>query len=125
MDLTPRLEPGRQRINSYGDGGFRISGQRYTGSIIVTSDTVTAWSRDSVDRIDATDFSHLAEATPAIEIMLLGCGDHAVPPPPDLVAHLRELGVGLDFMATGAACRTFNVLAQEDRRVAAALIAVA
>ena len=125
MDITPRLQPGRQRIQSYGDGGFRINGQRYAGSVILTAESVAAWPRDSVDHIDIDDFSELASLTPAIEILLLGCGNRAVLPPTAVRTYLRTLGIGLDVMDTGAACRTFNVLVQEDRRVAAALIAVA
>ena len=124
MDLTPRLQPGRQRIQSSGDGGFRINGQRHIGSVILTAETIAAWPRASVDHVDIDDFSELAGLTPAIEILLLGCGDRAVPPPTALHTYLRTLGIGLDVMGTGAACRTFNVLVQEDRRVAAALIAV-
>ena len=125
MDLTPRLQPGRQRIQSYGDGGFRINGQRHTGSVILTADSVAAWPRGEIDQIDTDDFADLAGTTPTIEILLLGCGERAVLPLAALRAHLRTLGIGLDVMDTGAACRTFNVLVQEDRRVAAALIAVA
>ena len=125
MDLTPRLQPGRQRIQSYGDGGFRINGQRHNGSVILTADSVAAWPRGAIDQIDTDDFADLAGTTPAIEILLLGCGERAVLPLAALRAHLRTLGIGLDVMDTGAACRTFNVLVQEDRRVAAALIAVA
>ena len=125
MDLTPRLEPGRQRIQSYGSGGFRISGESHAGSVIVTPHRVTAWPRNAADHASIEDFAELLEADPAVEILLLGCGPRAIPPTPALREDLRKYGVGLDFMATGAACRTFNVLVEEDRRVAAALIAIA
>jgi uncharacterized protein len=95
------------------------------GSVIVTTETLTAWPRVTVDHIEAADFSFLTGLTPAVEILLLGCGARAVPISAALRASVRDLGLGLDFMDTGAACRTFNVLVQEDRRVAAALIAVA
>ena len=95
------------------------------GSVIVTSETLTAWPREMVEHIEAADFAFLTELSPAVEILLLGYGAHGVPISAALRTSVRDLGLGLDFMDTGAACRTFNVLVQEDRRVAAALIAVA
>ncbi len=69
----------------------------------------------------------LEEVTFAVErpdILLIGCGPSFVAEPAGLRAALRDAGAVLEWMDTGAACRTFNVLLAEDRRVAAALIAV-
>lgn len=63
-------------------------------------------------------------ADPPVEILLVGCGKRLVPLAPALKAALRERGIGADPMDTGAACRTYNVLMAEGRRVAAALLAV-
>jgi len=65
-----------------------------------------------------------AIAGEALDVLLVGCGPRFLPPPAGLVRALRESGIGLEWMDTGAACRTFNVLLAEERRVAAALIAV-
>ena len=65
------------------------------------------------------------EAEPAVEILLIGTGSAMAPIPPALRALLRSRGIGCDGMDTGAACRTYNVLLAEGRRVAAVLIAVA
>ncbi len=59
-----------------------------------------------------------------MEILVVGCGTSFEPPPPGLREGLSEKGVVLEWMDTGAACRTFNVLLAEDRACAAALIAV-
>jgi len=58
------------------------------------------------------------------DILIVGCGNTFLPPPVELKDGLREWGLVLEWMDTGAACRTFNVLLAEERAVAAALIAV-
>jgi len=77
---------------------------------------------------EATDitFDSLAEAVGAadVDILIIGCGAAFEPPPKGLRGGLKEEGVALEWMDTGAACRTFNVLLAEDRAAAAALIAV-
>ena len=124
MDVTPRLEAGRQRIQSYGGGGFKIAGEAYRGSVIVLPDRVLPWTCADIATLTATDFDPARGVSPAIEILLLGCGARATLLAPELAESLRASGIILESMDTGAACRTFNVLLHEDRRVAAALIAV-
>jgi uncharacterized protein len=101
IDLTPLLPEGRQIIQAYGDGGFRVAGVRLTGSILVV------------------------EADLRPEILLLGCGGEMAFVPEQIRTPLRAAGIVIEAMDTGAACRTWNVLLAEERRVAAALIAVA
>lgn len=124
MDVTPRLEAGRQRIHSYGGGGFKIGGQAFRGSVIVLPDQVLPWSCIDVGSLTDQDFDAVRAVSAAIEILLLGCGSRATLLPTELGDSLRRSGIILEIMDTGAACRTFNVLLHEDRRVAAALIAV-
>lgn len=115
---TPRA------IDAYGNGGFRIGGETFSGSVVVLPDgTVTSWSADMA-ALSAESFSAVTAASPPPEILLLGCGAHAAFIPPAVRKRLREAGVVIDAMDTGAACRTYNVLIAEQRRVAAALIAV-
>lgn len=123
MDITPQVDAGRQLINAYGDGGFRISGRRYEGSVLVLTDRVVPIALRRVSDltpqfIDAFD----GENTP--QILLLGCGDSMVLIPEDVRAGLRDGGIVVEPMDTGAACRTYNVLLAEGRRVAALLVAV-
>lgn len=115
MDITPLIAPGRQVIQSYGAGRFKISGAVYDGPVIVFPDRTEIWS-------DREDFSILAAA--ALDLVLYGSG--AVMPP-DMMAlrvTLKNSGLNAEIMTTGAACRTYNVLMAEGRRVAAALIPV-
>jgi len=124
LDVTPRLEVGRQRIQSYGGGGFKIGGQRFVGSVVVLPDQVLPWTCSDYPSLTNSHFDAIRDYAETVDILLLGCGGQAAPPRPDLVEFLRHDGIVLETMDTGAACRTFNVLLLEDRRVAAMLIAV-
>ncbi|MBF0373502.1 MAG: Mth938-like domain-containing protein [Alphaproteobacteria bacterium] len=124
MDVTPQLPPGGQLIQAYGDGGFRIGGQRHQGSVLVFPQRSVAWAVTGMADLDGGSVSAVLAETPHVEILLLGCGPRIAPPPPEFRRALREAGIALELLDTGAACRTFNVLLGEARRVAAALIAV-
>ncbi len=120
----PEISAARQLIEAYGDGGFRVAGQVYRGSILVFPDRTLAWPLDEAATITIASLDPVIAGVPPPDILLVGCGPEFRPPPGDLRAGLRELGVSLEWMDTGAACRTFNVLLDEDRPVAAALVAV-
>jgi uncharacterized protein len=124
LDITPRLAPGRQRIESYGGGGFRIAGVRYRGSVIVRPERTEPWSMTSADLLGAASLEPVLADVETGLILLVGCGASFFPTPVGLAAALGARGARLEWMATGAACRTFNVLLSEGRPIAAALIAV-
>ena len=124
MDVTPLVPEGLQIIESYGGGGFRVSGKHYSGNTLVLPDRTLAWTPGDIAALSLSDFAAvLAEGT-TIEVLLVGCGPAMVFIDPDLREAVRARGPALEPMDTGAACRTYNVLAAEGRRVAAALIAV-
>jgi uncharacterized protein len=114
----------RQIIQAYGGGGFRISGRSWTGSVLVFVDRTIAWPPLSAEEVDAGSLARVAAVEPRLEILLLGCGPTLAALPPTLRGRLGKAGPVVDAMDTGAACRTFNVLAAEGRRVAAALLAL-
>ncbi len=122
-DITPAPATGRQVVQSYGGGGFRISGLAYEGSVIVLPQQVLAWPVTDPSGVGLEALRPLIGNDPAIEILLIGTGRTMRPANPELRAALKRHGIVADAMDTGAACRTFNVLVAEDRRVAAALIA--
>ena len=121
LDITPAIAAGQQLIQSYGDGRFRIAGEIYKGSVLVTRETTARWGVTSV--VDIT-FENLEAILSEPEILVIGCGISLSPPPPDLRASLRNRNISLEWMATGAACRTFNILLIEERNAVAALIAI-
>ncbi|MDE0057524.1 MAG: Mth938-like domain-containing protein [Defluviicoccus sp.] len=114
---------GRSVIQSYGDGRFRISGTTFEGSVIVLVDAVLPWPGGDAGEVSLGDFAPVVDADPAVEILLIGTGNAMRPLDRELAAALKVRGIVADAMDTGAACRTFNVLAGEERRVAAALSA--
>ena len=109
-----------QVIQGYGDGLFRIAGEEHRGSVIVFTDRTVPWSGD----VTETGLAEVFSAAETLDLLLLGCGRTMRPVAPQLRAALRRAGIAVEPMDTGAACRTFNVLLGEGRRVAAALVAV-
>jgi uncharacterized protein len=114
-----------QVIQSYDESGFRISGQRYDGSVIVFSRHAVSWPVMGLAAATVESFKDLLTEQPYVELMLFGTGRRMRMIPSSLQAGLREAyGLVPEVMDTGAACRTFNVLVAEGRPVAAALLAV-
>lgn len=122
--ITANAGRGRQLIERYGDGGFKIAGVRHKGSVLVLPDQTLSWAVTAADGIDAAALAPLLERKPPPRILIVGCGRTFLPRPGALAVALRDAGIGLEWMDTGAACRTFDLLLLEDREVAAALIAV-
>lgn len=116
--------PGRHPIDAYGNGGFRFADMSHRGSILVLPSGVKAWDLASPFDLTEAALAPVFEEADQIELLLLGTGRDIHPLPHGLVARFRELRIGVDTMQTGAAARTFNILLGENRRVAAALIAV-
>ena len=124
MDITPPVAADRQLIQSYGDGGFQISGVRHLGSIIVFPWATIPWSVVDGDNFGAENFTNIRDTQGEVNVLLLGCGIRASLIGPELRQQVRAWGVVIEAMDTGAACRTYNDLLSEGRDVAAALIAV-
>ena len=128
LDVTPLVPAGRKIIQAYGDGRFRVAGDVFETSILIWPDRCVAWAARSVTDLDA-DALHQAMSGPGApephaEILIIGCGAVFVAPPKGLRQDLRARGIAVEWMDTGAACRTFNVLLGEDRRAAGAILAV-
>lgn len=115
MDITPLVPKGRKIITGYGGGGFKINHEFIEGSLLVFPGSVLAWN--------GSDYSAVLEST-GIELLLIGTGTSLIPLDPAIRASLKAKGISADVMDTGAACRTFNVLLSEERRVAAAVVAI-
>ena len=121
MELTPVIPSGRQVIESYGPRGFRVSGIAYAHAILVFPDLTLDWAVAGIAAVTAETLRPVIERG-GTEILLLGCGARMTPVPAATRQALKAAGVSLEPMDTGAACRTYNVLLGEDRRVAAALL---
>ena len=121
MDLTPIIPADRQVIESYGRESFRVSGVAHAGAILVFPDATEAWIAQGPDDLTVESLRPVV-AHGNVEILLVGCGRRMAPVARAVRAHLRAAGIVIDAMDTGAACRTYNVLLAEGRRVAAALL---
>lgn len=85
---------------------------------------MTVWPVEGPEAITADSLTAVHDISQPLEILIVGCGPVFAPEPAGLRTALKGKGLSLEWMDTGAACRTYNVLVGEDRRVAAALIAV-
>ncbi len=118
MELIPLVQPGRQVIERYGRSGFRVSGTVYLGPVLVFPDRTMVWADAAVSEAGLAPVVEHG----GVELLLLGLGRHMAPVAAALRTALKARGIAIEAMETGAACRTYNVLLGEDRRVAAALL---
>jgi uncharacterized protein len=121
MKLHSDNRSGQLSVSSVGADHVVIAGQRYTRSLLLVGNQVDAtWGPDTFAGLNESHFAALAELTG--HILLLGTGSRQHFPAPALLRPLIDAGLAVDAMDTGAACRTYNILAAEGRAVAAALI---
>ena len=106
-------------VTAYGPGFVEINRVRHTTHFLMTPDQVEPWPVTSFDTLDTTHFERLRDLRS--EVVLLGTGTRQRFPHPGLTRPLTEARIGLEVMDTQAACRTYNILVAESRRVAAAL----
>jgi uncharacterized protein len=116
--------PGRAPIDAYGNGGFRFADMSHIGSILCLPSGIHGWQLNDPARLALDDLDRILAEAGDIEVLIFGMGKDLRPIPKPIKEALRARGVSSDPMSTGAAVRTFNVLLAEERRVAAALIAV-
>ena len=123
MDVTPLIPADRYVIDGYGAGGIRVRGVLYSGPVLIFPDKVLPWPKGrALATLTPEDFSLVLGAEDKPEVLLLGVGAVALELPPKAVREAcRAAGVVVEVMDTGAACRTYNVLLAEGRRVAALL----
>jgi len=125
MDVTPLISANAMVIQGYARGGFRVSSQMHEGAVIVLPHQVVAWDAPTdIADLSIDHFAEILDTDSDVELILLGCGEKMALPPKALKQALRERGVSLEAMDTGAACRTYNVLLADGRQLAAALFPV-
>ena len=107
-------------FSGYGDGFVLVNGQRHEANLIVLPEQLMPWSAKNFDALVEADFEVLLELN--LEILLLGTGPQQRFPQPHLTQALARKRIGVEAMDLRAACRTYNILMAEERRVAAALL---
>ncbi|PUE08525.1 hypothetical protein B9Z51_06060 [Limnohabitans sp. T6-5] len=121
-----KLQPDKSNaptINAYGEGWIEVNGQKFSQSLLVSSLPETApghWTDKPFADLTAEDFAQAV--TTGAELVLFGSGQRLRFPKPQWLLSLIRLGIGIETMDTAAACRTYNILASEGRKVTAILI---
>ncbi len=121
MKLSLDYSTSKYTIQAYESDALTINEKRYRHTVVLSPEQlIEPWSPKSVNELTSEHIQLLLELTP--DIILLGTGDSLVFPSPELSILALQQGIGFEVMDTGSACRTFNVLAAEDRNVVAALM---
>lgn len=121
-----KLQPDKSSsltINAYGEGWIEVNGQKFTHSLVVSSlpgSVPGEWPVTRFETLKPTDFTPLA--TSGAELVIFGSGQRLRFPQPAWLRSLVGRGIGLETMDTPAACRTYNILASEGRKVVVALL---
>jgi uncharacterized protein len=110
----------RNAFSGYGEGYVLVNGARHESSLIVTPERVLPWSVARFEDLAEPDFKVFLGLE--LEILLIGTGPRQRFPHPHLTRALAEKRIGIEAMDAPAACRTYNILMAEGRRVAAALL---
>jgi uncharacterized protein len=121
MKLSLESAAGRNLFTGYGEGYVDVNGTRHRENVVVAADgVVPGWCPGPAASLTEGHVESLVALRP--EIVLLGSGATFRFPPPAALAPLYRAGIGVEVMDTKAACRTYNILLGEGRRVVAALI---
>jgi len=121
MKLQQDRPLGQNLITASGDGYIAINGVRHEASLLLLPDQIEpGWGAAGFDALSARDFADIAEI--GCEVLLFGTGRRQRFPRPALLQPLMAARIGVEVMDTGAACRTYNILMAEGRKVAAALL---
>jgi uncharacterized protein len=121
MKMALDAPSGSLAVQSYVAGCVTVGNRQYRSSLVLTATGIVSdWSPRAADALRAGDLSVVLDDAP--EVLLLGTGEQQVFPDPAVFATLMDLGIGFEVMDNAAACRTYNVLLSEYRKVALALL---
>ena len=122
MKIHLETGAGAHIIRSYGTRQITVNQQTYTASLIIMPDRIVDWGPHNASGLGLKDFLLIAGLQP--EVVVLGTGSRLRFPAPATTQPLIQARIGLEVMDTAAACRTYNILMSEGRRVAAALLMI-
>ena len=112
-------------IDAFGDGGFRVADERHEGNLLILGVDLRAWRvADDAKALTVADFAAFLKAGAGVDVVVLGVGARLAHPPASVRQAFRDARIGLEVLDTATACRTYNLLAGEGRRIGAALIAI-
>jgi uncharacterized protein len=120
MKLHLTRDKSLQLFSGYGTGFVAVNNVRYEKCVVVSPQAVIEWGVSAFETLTAADFGFIEALKP--EIVILGTGAAQRFPRPELTRALAASGVGVEVMDSRAACRTYNILATEGRKVLAAVL---
>ncbi|RDH85288.1 MAG: hypothetical protein DIZ80_02405 [endosymbiont of Galathealinum brachiosum] len=121
MKFSEDYAIGTNVIRSFTENTIDVNSQTYSNSLIVGNNLLIAdWGIKHIDELTPENWQELVQHKP--EVILIGTGKSLTFPHPSSYATAIELGIGVEFMDSGACCRTYNVLVSEDRVVIAGII---
>jgi len=122
MRLNLDFNDTKYLVRAYREGVIQIGDQQITTSAIISADGIDHWSPQRFEDLTLEHFSQLLQLEP--ELVIVGTGAEHCFPSGELIRPLLTRGIGVEIMATAAACRTFNIVVAEGRRVIAALLMI-
>jgi uncharacterized protein len=121
MKFTEDYATGVNVIRSYDHSGIMINNNNHTQSLVVSSNSlIENWPVQQISELNTDTLSLILELEP--EVIVVGTGNKLEFPSPQTYSSIINQGIGIEFMDSGAACRTYNILISENRRVVAGII---
>ncbi|HCP81679.1 MAG TPA: hypothetical protein DIT67_08845 [Octadecabacter sp.] len=117
MRLNEVVYTDAKPVDGYGTGFFRIGGEVYEGALLVLPSGITPWG-------GYEDAQALSDAVADIDVVFVGTGSEIAHIPTELRKTLEDAGIGVEVMSSPTACRTYNIVLSEGRRVGLALLPV-
>ncbi|KAH7659160.1 NADH dehydrogenase [ubiquinone] 1 alpha subcomplex assembly factor 3 protein [Dioscorea alata] len=122
INLIDSVPEDQLRFQGYTDTGFTVNGVKYEGSLLIIDNKLMSWSPKRFSEITVESLSIFQIVRPVPEILILGCGRHIEPVSPELRRFIRSTGMKLEAIDSRNAASTYNILNEEGRIVAAALL---
>ena len=121
MKFSEESNAGSNVIQGYDDRGININGQLFVNSLVIARNhLLDDWPVKTLQDLSDLHLQQLLDLSP--EVILIGTGKRISFPHPQTYAHIINQGIGIEFMDSGAACRTYNILLSEDRDIVAGII---
>ena len=120
MELTLQTNKSALFIKNYEDSCLYIADKVYDHNIVIVENIISKWNIDNIYNLKIDDFEDIVNTKP--EIIIIGTGKEPVIPKLEIIKNIQDRQIGIEFMRTESACKTFNLLLSEERNVACILL---
>ncbi|KAJ8450677.1 hypothetical protein Cgig2_021149 [Carnegiea gigantea] len=122
INLIDNVPEDQLRFQEFDDTGFKVNGVKYEGSLICVGNLLMSWSPKKFSEVTPESLSIFQILRPIPEILIIGCGRHIQPVNSELRNFVRSIGMKLEAVDSRNAASTYNILNEEGRIVAAAVL---